>query len=848
MPGIIDQIPVTMRDGFVQDLQAGRYNLLLGAGASRDSTDSSGKHLPLGWELIAELNALVGTSQTGLADAYEIAKMRQPALVEEFFRSRFVDCRPCQWMVDLTSVIWKRIWTLNVDDVVEQAYTSPGRKGPILSASYTWRNPIRDDFGVQAVHLHGRVFDTGPLDLVFSITEYVDAIEKKFAWFPLFFNAWVGSPFITIGSTLFGEYDLAQATRIKQPTGSTPSLYVSQSIPDEMREQLELRNLTAIELTAAEAAQELVDLTAESRATAYYQWQTIAAPPADVARFASQFDPLSLNDSAAPVGHDFFLGFEPCWDDIVTRKAATFGWHQKLADAVSKELITGVVQKMHVAFGARFSGKTCASFVVAKLLLEREIPVFYFRSDRTIDIDATLRVLAGRGEAVLIYDGIADFTLDIQKLMQGALDNGIRVIVLAFERSTRRQIVLQDISGKFLEVHDASNGLHTEALSRVDAKQLIDHVVRQGRYARLQRMTDSERIKMFERRNIFDAMSELEFGQGYRDRIRPRFDALPDFESRMVVFLTSFVNSFGYSMPVFLIEATGLKASSFRGLLGTRAFSDLLVEENGRLTCRYRSVAINSIKSAFPVNSISDTLEAFMKRLAPYMNSTTRKSRNYEYRILRAVMRARGLRIVLPTHALDPLYGRLEDWFGDQAAFWEQRSIASQLARQFVPATSYAAKAVDLAPQEVRRRTTLGRLLILRSYVDVEPGSPESWDLYGQGRSELIHAATLSPRAGVVLLNRFRQTLALYRELVKGGTVEDDHEALESDLADVHRECIEDSSLRHTAEQKIVAEMYGLFLQLRLVRHDEFTQDEAQKILERPLPNITEDMEFDDYV
>ncbi|TQK28947.1 hypothetical protein FBY28_1943 [Arthrobacter sp. SLBN-53] len=836
-----------MRDGFVQELRAGRYNLLLGAGASRDSTDSQGNHLPLGGELIAELNALVGTSQTVLADAYEIARMRQPSLVEDHFKRRFVNCIPCEWMVDLTSVVWKRIWTLNVDDVVERAYSMPGREGPLLSASYTWRNPIRDDFGVQAVHLHGRVFETGPLDLIFSITEYVDAIEKKFAWFPLFFNSWVGSPFITIGSTLFGEYDLAQATRIKQPSSSSPSLYISQSIPDEMREQLDLRNLVAVELTAASASAELVELTSESRATAYYQWQSIAAPPADVARFASQFDPLSLRESVRPIGHDFFLGFEPCWDDIVTGKAATFGWHRKLADSVIEELASGIVQKLHVAFAPRFSGKTCASFVVAKLLLEQSIPVFYFRSDRTIDIKATLRVLAGRGEAVLIYDGIADFTLDLQKLMQGAVDGGMKVVVLAFERSTRRQIVLQDISGRFLEIHDQSSGLHTETLSRVDARELIGHVVQQGRYARLQRMNESDRIRLFERRNIFDAMSELEFGQGYRDRIRPRFDALPDFESRMVVFLTSFVNSFGYSMPIFLVEATGLKVAALRGLLSTRAYSDLLVEENGRLTCRYRSVAISAIKSAFPPNSIAESLEAFMTRLAPYMNSTTRKSRNYEYRILRAVMRARGLRIVLPTYALDSLYGKLEGLFGDQAAFWEQRSIASQLARQFVPATSYAAKAVDLAPEEVRRRTTLGRLLILRSYVDVEPGGPESWDLYGQGRSELIHAATLSPRAGVVLLNRFRQTLALYREIVKGGSVLDDYEALESDLADVHRECIDDSSLRHTAEQKIVAEMYGLFLQLRLIRHGEFTAQEAQQIIDRPLPNITEDMEFDDY-
>jgi hypothetical protein len=846
VPGIIDQVPETLRTAFVNELNAGKYSLLLGAGASRDSTDKSGRNLPLGGELTTELNNLARINQTSLADSYEIAVHRDRGRVEQYFRERFVGCRPCDWMVHLSTCLWRRIWTLNIDDVVEQAYRALDRNGPTLSASYSWQDPVREDFGLQIVHLHGKVFIDQPLELIFSITEYVDAIEKKHAWFPLFFNAWMGSPFITIGSTLFGEYDLAQATRARQPVGKTPSLYISPTISDDMREQLQIRNLIGIELSAKNAADEVLELTKEARSSSYYQWQSTSAERGHIARFASQFELLSLSESDHPKDHDFFLGFEPCWDDIVTNKAAVLRWHLELAEIVSSDLHGAVAQRIHVALGERFSGKTCGAYIVAKILTRQGVSVFRFRGDRTIDVESTLRVLAGRGVSVLLYDGVADFSLDIQSLMDKANERNIRLIVVAMERSTRRRILLQDVSSKYLRFHDKSTGLRIDTLAHGDAKILLDHVTSLGRYARLQRMTDAERVKAFERRNIFDAMSELEFGQGYRDRIRPRLDALPDLESRMIVFMTSFVNSFGYSMPAYLVESLGIKSDKFRGLLQTRAFSELLIEENGRLLSRFRSVSLNSLKGAFSPRDIVEAVSSLMIRLNPYVNKSTRKTRIYEYRVLKAVMRARGLRILLPSANIDQVYENIQFYYGSQAAFWEQRSIGCQLAKQYVQATSYAAKAVDLDPREVRRRTTLGRLLILRSYIDVDPGSPESWDLYGQGKGELNYAATLSPQSGVVLLIRFRQTLALYRELVMRTATMDDYVALEVDLSDVHRDCVESLSLRHTSEQNTVNELYGLFLQLKFVRNGDFGSDEAQKIFARQLPNIS-DSEIDEY-
>ncbi|ETT28848.1 hypothetical protein RAJCM14343_1567 [Rhodococcus aetherivorans] len=844
MSVLMEQVPSDQRDQFLQTLISGKYNLLLGAGASVDSTDKHGLSLPSGTGLTEEINSIAGSSQKQLSDAYEIALDRARPEIENYFKNRFIDCVPAHWWTIFSECVWNRIWTLNVDDVVEQAYRIPNRRGPLLARTYSWRDQLVDDIGLQVVHLHGKVLEDGPLDLIFSISEYVDAIEKKYSWYRKFFDDWVGLPFITIGSSLFGEYDLAQATRAKRPAGDNPSLYISREIASEMREQLEIRNLVGVEMSAEAAAIEIEALTREHRSSVAYQWQSTAAEKSDVARFSAQFELLDLTDGNRPRNHDFFGGAEPHWSDIVDGKAAVFGWHERLAHQLLTDLKElGPVQKLHAVLGDRFSGKTTGAYMVSHIIREEQFPVFLFKGDRRIDIESTLRVLKSRSTSLLVYDGIADFSDDVQILLQKARDQNAKVIVLALERKQRRHVLLQSMDPDFLALYDDSNGYRIDPLNRLDAERLLKHIELSGRYARIQNLNHGERIKKFEDRNIFDAMSEMEFGVGYRDRISPRFNKLPSYEARVLLFLVSFVNSFGYGLPLPFVEASGMKSREVRALMKTKEANDLLVMEFSALHSKYRSAALNTAKSLLSTRDIQDSIVAFMTRLSPYVNKNTKRSRTLEYRILKAVMRARGLRTILPPPTLEVIYRKLEPIYGDDAAFWEQRSIAAQFDKDYAPATSYAARAVDLAPRDMRRRTTFGRLLLVRSYRDVVPGGPESWDFYDRGKVELQRAADMSPRSGLVLLIQLNQTLRLYRELLVERVPDDDYNVLDADIQDIYRSCRYNPALAHTSEQKVVAELYGIFLKYRLMRNGELSDEDSRVVMRMKIPSVGENDE-----
>ena len=105
-------------------LIAGGYNLLLGAGVSLDSTDANGAFLPSSDAMRQRLCKLTGAPDTTtLTRVYNLltADQIKSALVEPFS-----PCTPGHTVSRLSHFLWRRLFTLNIDDVVEQHYEAVG--------------------------------------------------------------------------------------------------------------------------------------------------------------------------------------------------------------------------------------------------------------------------------------------------------------------------------------------------------------------------------------------------------------------------------------------------------------------------------------------------------------------------------------------------------------------------------------------------------------------------------------------------------------------------------------------------------------------------------------------------
>ena len=113
------EISSQQTDTLLSALRSGNYNLLLGAGSSMDATNKLGQ-LPSGTQLKNDLCDLKSVNRNN--SLQRVFALLTPTEVKQHIYNRFVNCTPGPTAKLISSFVWKRIFTWNIDDVLEQAY------------------------------------------------------------------------------------------------------------------------------------------------------------------------------------------------------------------------------------------------------------------------------------------------------------------------------------------------------------------------------------------------------------------------------------------------------------------------------------------------------------------------------------------------------------------------------------------------------------------------------------------------------------------------------------------------------------------------------------------------------
>ena len=241
------------------------YSLLLGAGASIGSIGGNGEPLPSGpgltARLIDEFRIPVEEQSITLTRAYAAARRTDPMRLERFMRTWFTGCKP-DWQYRLVDVDWHRIWTLNIDDIIEVACQD--RNAPV--DRFTWTSKFRDRASSerQIIHLHGYAKsnsdpDDSDSNLVFSVQEYVSTVRDPRAWHAIFTDEFAERPFIILGASLVDEFDLQQAFAASATANGReyPSVIVLKEVSSLEREELSDLGLIIVESDARSFMEEL---------------------------------------------------------------------------------------------------------------------------------------------------------------------------------------------------------------------------------------------------------------------------------------------------------------------------------------------------------------------------------------------------------------------------------------------------------------------------------------------------------------------------------------------------------------------------------------------------------------
>ena len=414
------------RELLLRGLHEGKYNLLLGAGASYGCYGGDGVELKDGATVsqqIADAFSLnvnaVEAKKLNLT--YEDAQNKNEAGLRRWMRVRFMGCNPT-WQKKIFQVYWDRIWTFNVDDVLENAFDEDRAQNVQAGiASIDWKEKVKPLEATknqqQVIYLHGRASDLGgKLDgLIFSVEEYTHATRSFQQWHASFQTHYIEDPFIICGATLAEEVDIAQAIRTKNLSRATgfPSLIVSFGLDEGQKDRLRRFNLTPIICPLDNFFIILLQELKVYRAMANAVSSRLKSGTYE--RFLAQFRRLDIKDTSrtAIEGTDFYGGDEPTWKDVLDDLDAKF-----LATAHAVDLLDRQANRYAaLIYGGSVSGKSVSLLRIARQALRKGYKVFWFRHEESFNAEIAADYLSEDDRAMLFIDDAADYSEAIGKTL-----------------------------------------------------------------------------------------------------------------------------------------------------------------------------------------------------------------------------------------------------------------------------------------------------------------------------------------------------------------------------------------------------------------------------------------------
>ena len=674
------------------------YSLLLGAGASIGSIGGDNQPLPSGPQLrdtlVRDFRINNEDHQIDLSRAYAAAKRKNAHLLEQFIRQRFTRCTP-DWHHILTEFDWHRIWTLNIDDTVEQAYESRN----ISVDRFNWTSTFRDTSTSQhqIIHLHGfakppSTSDTSESEIVFSMSQYIAALRDPRAWHAVFTDEFADRPMLVLGASLYDEFDLHQALHNSSSltTRGFPSIIVLTEFSQLEREEFESYGLTVIRSDAASFMSQVHQrvMTHRKSIRTYYD----RSLDAKTARFLQQFiDLRQYRPQPTEGSRHFYEGYEPQWRNILDEDDAILETTVEALDLVRADVCQPEChQAVHVLTGRPGTGKSTGLLRIARELIADGLFTFQFRGDEDPDIEAISEWLRRTPNTVLIFNDCADFAVTLGHLAEECESAGINLIAVGSERSARLSFLRQKISDRYLQV---SNAYEYSVLSDDDIISLVDKLASRRRLGHITRQSKYRRYSYFRRtasRRIFEGMAGLEGGQGFRDRIRSDYLRLRDENLKRLYAVTSIAFQYGYPIPIGIAaKAAGLPPGRATSLIQDYKQDVLWVDTNG-LRLPHRLTATLVVDSALTPDDTFDAMYRLALAIAPHIDIKSLRSLSRPYRILRILMNQEAVSRRLGEQNGRRFYELLQQPYDWNGRYWDQRALFESSVGNHAQARSYA--------------------------------------------------------------------------------------------------------------------------------------------------------------
>ncbi|MRH01864.1 hypothetical protein GIY21_16325 [Xanthomonas sontii] len=603
-----------IREQIVPLLGRGELSLLLGAGFSIMNEGAMGR-LPGGEDLrdliLKQMGKAAG-AKTTLKDAYLAGKRSIPDF-EEFMSSCFTISKAFSWQERMFQYAWSRIYTTNIDNVLNVAWEAGRKKGRLggdfIFFNYCDPKAVADTIGsIPVITIHGTCLRLND-GFVFSSLEYAKVTSKMLDWHRDLAAKSLTGGLLVIGNQLEeSDFDAYIAGR-QASYGEQDKNYSNWIVmpdPDEIKAD----NYRAAGYYVIDAkAEQFFDFLFSQIAPKSIGEIVVETIPAvkkaashlkAMTWFKGAFNPVitELEDARNEKGilRHFLTGDEPEWFYIVNEAHAHTSREGELTVKIGDMMQNGDVGIgiLHVT-GPSGSGKTTAIRSALRNVVGTYRYAYEFNERGGIDTDLYKEVLSRFTEkSIFIFYSAAEYYFAVNYMHHHFVGKELPYCLFILEdrnneyRKNRAQL-RQVASPQTIEISELSKPDAALIAKRIEDGGLVfENFSQYPLDRRASIIMDKERGYGGD---LLSALFSLTTHENFERKIYRDYASVSNVEAQRILDVVAIVNSFGFGVPV----------SYLAGMVGvapvgvTEKLSDdlagVLVNKGGSVRCRHRVIA-----------------------------------------------------------------------------------------------------------------------------------------------------------------------------------------------------------------------------------------------------------------
>lgn len=720
----------------LRQFDKGSVVLFAGAGFSMGAKNRSESAPPLASQLCEILAASCGWKHEGedLAVVYDQAqKHLGTGGLNDLLSTHYKHCTPAPWHRQLTQLFWYRIYTTNIDDVLENSYgsTSAQKLSPVIYPSqYQEQDMWYDE--VQCVHLHGSVVDFTK-GFTFTFEEFASQTAQPNPWYQAMADDMISHSFVFVGTRLndapFYHYLNMRSQRSKgTPEVRAKAFLVVPTVSHIRKRQLADQGIVVLESTGEEFFETICRLSNERVATRFdllsnrypHQIATLKAGTFEAqAEILRQFDYVHAAEAESDkpaLRSAFFEGAEPTWDDIRAGMDAKRQITYEFLDVIKD---SGGGLSSFVVVGQAGSGKSTILRRMAHELAKEGFAVYFSKSAQRLEGKHILDFLESVGNRhIYMFIDDAIFHLDVINELAAKIPEHTNVTFILADRPHVVYPRLRTLSAL------KPTNLDVPLLNREDCEEIIDKLKQFGRLGELQGKSRPQQLQEFlgrSKKQLLVAMKEATSGKGFNVILLNEFQSLSGHNARLAYTIACLAYMHGAPVRRRHLLACMDGSDIEKAQILANDLREVVVswKERDEILCpRHRVIALQVATETAPFEIKKTAVLNYLSQISADMTPQNISKRTPEFIAYRGIINFDNMLSLFGEDydVIEGIYNELRNFYPRDFLFWLQFGRSEIYFDHFSIAENYLKQSLGIRERgNFQARHQMGVLYLKRA-------------------------------------------------------------------------------------------------------------------------------------